>query len=470
VTISDAELEAALRNLRIRADGIAPPPFDLPERVRDRHRSLRRREFGLAAAALSAVLVLVGVPVVASTITAGDRGGIAAPSEGSEPAPVPTLAELGTRGSLAGDAAWVEAVTGLSWASTAPGTDQPSGAAVAEPPVKSRVVAFAGDVPGARVALVLGLDSPPVDAWFIGPVGATPDQMVLASAPRETTARHPLALMDGPLSGSDGPTFVVVAWPGDEVTQLTGRHVNAAGKTTEHRETVLLTDGAGSIASPVPATWPLEVQLWVERNSGVPGSYNPQMTITDRALGANGRAVDVADPRGLRGSVRDQDVQSAVAALTGYYGMPAEEIRPTLLAGGPLGDGSPSSSVLVGVTFPSGATTAAQVTIWAIDGIPGLSSQVGLTDVAPAGTALLDRVFAVPSSVPGSLMLTVSGPTSAVRAVVHGRDGTLMVNVPLTRGAGSAAVTGDLDGATVRLFDGRGALLATAPITGPVGG
>jgi hypothetical protein len=472
VTISDAELEAGLRTLRTRADDIAPPPFDLPELVRDRHRSLRRREFGLAAAALVTVLVLVGVPVVSSTIAAGDRGRTAAPSEGTQVDPVPTLAELPTRGSLAGDVDFLDKVRRLSWLSIAPAPGLPQGTAVVahDPPVESRRVAFAGDVPGARVALVLGLDSGDVDAWFIGPVGATPDQMVLASSPRETTERHPLALMDAPDPASGSATFVVVAWPGDEVTLLTGRTVDAAGKTAEHRESVLLTDGAGAIAPAGPPTWPLEVQLWVKRNSGVPGSYNPQMTITDRALGLHRAVSDVADPRGLRDSVRDEDVQSAVAALAGYYGTPAEDLRPTLLAGGPLAAGSPSSSVLVGVTFPSGATTAALAIIWENDSGPGLSSQIALTEVTPAGTALLDRVFAVPSSVPGSIMLTVSGPTSAALAVVHSRDGTLIARLPLLTGAGTGAVTGPLDDATVRLFDGSGSLLATAPITGPVAG
>jgi hypothetical protein len=127
--------------------------------------------------------------------------------------------------------------------------------------------------------------------------------------------------------------------------------------------------------------------------------------------------------------------------------------------------------VLVGATFPSGATTAAQVIIWgSSDSVSGLASQVALTDVAPAGTALLDRIVAVPSSVPGAILLTVSGPTTAVLAEVHSPNGTLIARLPLSAGAGSTAVTDPLDGATVRVFDGGGSLLAESPLTGGVNG
>jgi hypothetical protein len=470
VTITDSELEAGLRNLRGRADDIAPPPSDLARRTRERYRAQRRSRAAIAASSLVAALIILGVPVVAATIVPGDRGRTAAPSEPSERADVPTLAEIPTRGSLAGNADWLQAVTKLSWRSTAPEPAPVPGTAgmVHEPPVESRRVAFAGDVPGARVALVLGLDSRTVHAWFVGPVGATPDQMVLAAPPGETSWRHPLALMDAPDPESDSATLVVVAWPGDEVSLVTGRSVDAAGKTSEHREPVPTTDGAGAIATSGPPTWPLEVQLWVRQSAG---SYHPELTVTDRALDLRRPVPDVADPRGLRASVRDEDLQAAVEALAGYYGMPAGDLRPTLLAGDPISGASRSSVVLVGVTFPSGATTAAQVIIWgSSDSVSGLASQVALTDVAPAGTALLDRIVAVPSSVPGAILLTVSGPTTAVLAEVHSPNGTLIARLPLSAGAGSTAVTDPLDGATVRVFDGEGSLLAESPLTGGVNG
>jgi hypothetical protein len=467
VTLSDAQLETRLRDLRGLAEAITPAPFDLAEQVRERHRAERRRRVALTAAGLAAALVLVGVPVAASGLIADGRGEATAPGSTDQPS---SIYDMPTRGSLAGDADWLDAVTRLSWRSAAPEPDLPPGAAVVvhDPPVESRRVAFAGDVPGARVALVLGLDSRPVDAWFIGPVGADPDQMVLAASPGETTWRRPLALMDVPDPASDSRTMVVVAWPGDAATLVTGRSVDAAGKTTEHREPVPLTDGAGAIAVRGTATWPAEVQLWVRQSAG---SYSPELTITERALGVHGPLPDVADPRGLRNGVRDEDLRAAVEALTGYYGMPAGELGLTLLAGDPISGGSRSSVVLVGATFPSGATTVAQVIIWgSSDSASGLASQVALTEVAPAGTELLDRVLAVPSSVPGAYLLTVSGPTAAVLAEAYSLDGSLIMRLPLTAGAGTTAVTAPMDGLTVHLFDGRGSLLAEGPLTGPVNG
>jgi hypothetical protein len=456
VTLSDPELETRLRDLRDRADHIAPAPFDLAERTRERFRVERRRRTALAAAGLAAVLVLVGVPVAASGLLADRLGGETATSPDR-----PALSDLPTRGSLAGDAEWLEAVTMLSWASAAGGPDLP---------VQDPTVAFAGDVPGGRAALVLGrdLDGKPWHAWFLGPIGADPDQMALAAPPDETTELAPLALMDAPDPASDTATLVVVAWPGDGVTLVTGRTVDAAGKTSEHREPVPTTDGAGAITTPGPPTWPLERQLWVQQSAG---SYTPQLTVTDRALHRDRPVPDVADPRGLRGSVRDEDLQAAVEALAGYYGMPAGDLRPTLLAGEPISGGSRSSVVLVGATFPSGATTAAQVIIWGSDdSASGLASQVGLTEVHPAGTALLDRVFAVPSSVPGAILLTVSGPSTGVLAEAYSADDRLIMRLPLTSGAGTTAVTAPLDDITVRVFDDSGALLAEGPLTRGVNG
>ncbi|TQN40839.1 hypothetical protein FHU33_0190 [Blastococcus colisei] len=469
MTTSDTELEAGLRSLRTRADEIAPPRSDLAQRTRERYRAERRSRAAWAAGGLAALIVLVGVPVASSMTLGGGRAETAAPSTGSSPDPLTSLARIPTRGSLAGDADWLEAVTQLSWEFTAPEPGLPPRTAVTvhDPPLDTRVVAFAGDVPGARVALVLGLDSRPLKAWFIGPVGASPDQMVLAAPPGETTWRQPLALMDAPNPASDSATLVVVAWPGDEVTLLTGRTVDAAGKTTENREPVPTTDGVGAITTPGRPGWPLEVQLWVHQDAG---SYNPDLTVTDRALDRTSPLPDVADPRGLRGSVRDEDLRAAVEALAGYYGMPAGDLDPTLLAGAPITGGSRSTVVLVGATFPSGATTAAQVIIWGSDDSPsGLASQVGLTEVAPAGTDLLDRVFAVPSSVPGAILLTVSGPADAVLAEASSADGTLIMRLPLTEGAGTAAVTANPGDATVRFFDRDGSFLAETPLTEPVG-
>jgi hypothetical protein len=127
-----------------------------------------------------------------------------------------------TRGSLAGDAEFVEAVRQLSWS-------DPGARAAAPPPAGSQVL-FAGDVPGGRWALVsrrLTVPPPLVDddelerelgtgsvalAWFAGPPGAAPDQLRLETAPVVVDPGLPAALWD-PATG----TLAVVA-PSPAVT------------------------------------------------------------------------------------------------------------------------------------------------------------------------------------------------------------------------------------------------------------
>jgi hypothetical protein len=142
----------------------------------------------------------------------------------------------------------------------------------------------------------------------------------------------------------------------------------------------------------------------------------------------------------------------------------AEDLAPTPLAGGPVPGDPGRSTVLVSFTFPSGATAASLVTEWGrsveiIDGARWSSTAV-LTDVVPAGTPLLDQVFALPA--PNSL--TVSGPASGVLAEVYGPDGRQAARFPLTAGAASAALAVSLSGATVRILDASGAVVAESPI------
>jgi len=150
--------------------------------------------------------------------------------------------------------------------------------------------------------------------------------------------------------------------------------------------------------------------------------------------------------------------------------MPADELEPTLLAGDPLADASRSSIVLVGATFLSEATTAAEVIVrGSSDGPNGVSSQVALTAAAQAGTALLERVVAIPSSVPGAILLTVSGPADGVVAEVYDPDGSVIARVPPTDRAGAAPVPSTPDDVSVRSSTPRVRSWPRAPLTDPVG-
>ena len=462
MTLSDTDLAAGLRDLRGLADDIPPAPRDLAQTARDRHRRERRSRIAAASVGLAVLLVLGAVPVIDATLVRdGDRGEVATPGKPTR-VPPPHLADLPTRGSLADDEAWLDEVEELDWRPQNWSDASPEELAILadvlpDPPVGTRQVAYADDVPGARVALVLGDDEDHgwTYAWFVGPEGAEPSQMDLATQPGIVGSREPLALWDAPDPDSDDGLFVVVTFPGDEARLLTGRTVSAGGETEPVWADVPLADGAGALVVRRPLTWFGE-SAWV-RDDG--RREHPELrAVSDRALSRTAEPIAVADPRRLLGAVDGEQVQWAALSLMEYFGLPAEDLDPTLLAVGPVSDGSGMMSLLVGVTLPSGATAA-----YLGRYLPGDNSIGGwsmITRPAPAGSPLLERVFAVPS--PGSL--TVSGPADGVLAEVFLEDGSFLASIPLVEGAGIGPVPPPAP-TFVRVLDASGAVLAEGTLS-----
>ena len=150
----------------------------------------------MAAGGLLALVVFVGVPVAASTSPPTAARADRAPSRARLRRPPHRLYALPTRGDLADDDEWLAAVTQLDWASV-DASSLPAGMPVPDPSVGSRRVAFAGDVASGRVALVLGMDGRTLaDAWFVGPEGAEPDEMALATMPGHVGPAGFLGLVD----------------------------------------------------------------------------------------------------------------------------------------------------------------------------------------------------------------------------------------------------------------------------------
>jgi hypothetical protein len=97
------------------------------------------------------------------------------------------------------------------------------------------------------------------------------------------------------------------------------------------------------------------------------------------------------------------------------------------------------------------------------------------TAPAPAGTAIGDRILAVPagwavSRLPVPLAagpppgwLVVSGPAAGARAEVLDTAGSVVTGLPLTGGAGVGPVAGQA--ATVRVLDAGGTVLGEAPVS-----
>jgi hypothetical protein len=172
--------------------------------------------------------------------------------------------------------------------------------------------------------------------------------------------------------------------------------------------------------------------------------------------------LEVADPRGLRPAVNEDELMWAVQGLVAHYGLPADRLRPTLLAAGPVTDAPNMSAVLVGVTFPSGAAAVHLVTLqdYGVDA-PGTTGTSMMFDPVPAGPPLVDRVFAVPLQ--GAIV--VSAPAAGVRAEVYLEDGTLLTTLPLVNGVGSAPLPPPA-AESVRILDASGGVVAESPLTG----
>ncbi|WP_324274997.1 hypothetical protein [Blastococcus brunescens] len=97
-------------------------------------------------------------------------------------------------------------------------TAEPPTDAVPEESIDLRTTAFAGDVPGSRVALVVARlrDGDLLQAWFTGPSGAAPTDMVLAELDGAPPG-EPVALLDVPDPVTGRGVLVVVAFPGDDI-------------------------------------------------------------------------------------------------------------------------------------------------------------------------------------------------------------------------------------------------------------
>jgi hypothetical protein len=375
---------------------------------------------------------------------------------------LPSLVDVPTRGSLAGDETWLAGVRVLSWR-----TDEelPSDAEWVDPPVEDRHVAWAGEIAGGRAALVLAPTEPEgllVQAWFRGPGEASPDEMELVSAPRQSSRLQPLSLITSPEPSSDQETLVVVGLAGDEAEAMTGRTVTESAEVVERWEPVPMERGAGTLVldRPVPA-WVSAVELRVLRE-GQPEPIHPDLVMREDQFTSRLAPVDVADPRGLRARVDDNELRYAAHVLMSRYGVPARDLRPTLLAAGPVGGGSASTEFLLGATFPSGATGAIQYSYRDLDSTSTTSSMT--ITLAPAGMPLLEQVFAMATS----NSVTVSGPGSGVVAEIYLQDGRLLTTVPLVDGAGVGPL-GPPAADRVRILDARGAVVVEAALSEPNG-
>jgi hypothetical protein len=475
--MDETELQHRLSRL---AERTAPPPREaLAEVVVARHRTQRRQTAGIAALVAAVAAVVIAVP----SVTGGPSDQpVAASAPGTDAAvPVDVLAGP-PRGSLAGDAAFVEGVRQLDWSPE--GTNWGN---VPDAPLDTRRVVFAGEVAGLRIALVagenttrptgaaaaperqtdLGALSEVAVAWFLGPAGAAPDQMRLNSVPRGEDPTAPAAMSEA----STG-ALVVVAAPGDAVEVSERPEIAGDGSVSRAWQQVDAPDGVAEVAL-TPAAGPflgaLRYRVW--RDGAEVGTFVPDGH-TDDGLGPPEVPVEWLRPAPAP-SPGDVMVDGTVQRVLSSLGVAPPSARVTVVWAGdvPAPVESRTARVhLIATTLPSGAVYLETSLAVALGGGGAGGTSCG-SGIRPAGSPLAEQTFALRcdatdmsehSDILSSLV--VVAPPAAVSARALDLDGEVLAEFALTDGV--AVVPFPERAADVETLSADGTVLETTrPLT-----
>ncbi|WP_299951708.1 hypothetical protein [uncultured Modestobacter sp.] len=223
----------------------------------DRHR--RRRAGRWVAGALAVVLLGTGASLARSAVAEAptDRATVIATATATWApfvTPPPTLYDVPTRGSLAGDEEFLAAMAETSWTDpTGPDGPVPDWGMPAPVPGTQRVV-YAADVPGdQRWAVVIAQSGAEwVYAWFTGPRGGEPAEMTPLISSMPVSGRDRLALLDAP--GETG-TLVVLAEPGSTAEYSPSLDRAPSGQLVRDHDRLPTVDGVPLDVVPAPLTW-----------------------------------------------------------------------------------------------------------------------------------------------------------------------------------------------------------------------
>jgi hypothetical protein len=404
----------------------------------------RRRLLWLAAALVVLLLVLAAV----------DRSDPAPEAAAGTRPPVANAALVidggPARGSLAGDPAFVAAVRRLPWSA-----DEEAGAAAgAERGIRS--VVFAGDVPGARWALVVGRVLGPPDApgspadgpagqsglmavWFGGRSGAPADGLQPLTSPTRAPADAPLGLLDQRTG-----TLVVVAAPGDVVEVSERPEIAEDGRVHRAFREVETVDGV-AVARMRPSDVPVSAAAAyrVIRNGRMVAHAAPS-TVGDQAGAA--LPVELDHPAGPPPTSADAVVALTAERLLAPLGLARHELRVAVLWAGDLpgpGPGTGSAAVLA-ATMPSGAVVVDGEWLVAVDSADGGYLQGGDCglDTLPAGPPVEQQVHALgcevvdPATGVSSVrtVLLVVAPPQVTRVRLYDNSRRFLAELPAAEG------------------------------------
>ncbi|TFV86120.1 hypothetical protein [Blastococcus sp. CT_GayMR16] len=462
--------ETELRNrLDALAERTAPPAreaADLTTSVVARHHAQRRRQWAVAAAV---VAVLVLVPAVRA-LTAHEPTPAAPPSEQVDVFGGPT------RGSLADDTALIDAIQRLPWIRAGdPPDDGPS--------MTDLHVVWADDVETERWALVAGIvapappavpadDAPLAVAWFVGPRGATADQLAMQHLIRDVDRHLPTALTGYRTGGGVfHSTTVVVAAPEDRIEVSLRPEIAASGTVTRQFEDVPPREGVAVVFDTHAAIGDPTLHYRVLRNGAYvtlrPDSEVDSVPPLDRDPTAEVPVERLRDaPSGHPG---DSAAPTIIADLLAGTGLPPDQLVATVLWAGDLPSviSETARATVMAVRLPSGAIY--------VDGVLGLDGGAGPFAVH-CGSELraatpVERLVVVLhcSSVPPSdppdagERLIVLGPPEATTARLLDAQGQVLGSNPMVDGVAVVPMPDNL--ATVEVLGAGGDTLdARAPM------
>jgi DNA-directed RNA polymerase specialized sigma24 family protein len=451
------------RRLHRALAAVAEPPgrwrLDAAEAADDARSRVRRDTRHLAGAlAAAAAVVAIAVPLTralpdappadpaaaAATTTATQTATQTAP----EAAPLPRAAVLAgpTRGSLAGDAAFLDAVRAVDW-----------GAQEAPPP-GDREVVLATDTPDGRVALVVGrVDDDFRGVWLTGPVGAAAADLQVR-LPRGLGRDRPLSLV---LGGPGPATLVVVAAPGDRVEASPRLLVGPRGTVGRTYEEAATVDGVAEVAvrttldgTGVSVRVVREGRTVHRSGAAWPGAGRggtPDVPVTDLL-----RPVPAPPDEGL--------VQIALRSVAVPLGVEPAALEPDLLWASPLPAGGRPGAVAVAVARSPGGGLVLTTWVAGVAGVAACGTQTPPGSVDPTLlTVVRECVLPLPGGGSGEdRWLVVTAPGQATTAEVVDGSGGQLATLSLTDG--SAVVPLPDGAATVLTRRSDGALLAETAV------
>jgi len=429
--------------------------LDAGQAVADVGHRQRRARWQVAAAAALAVLCVGGAGVSLTRPAAGPAPVTPPSTSSARPAPaaplggnpaIPVL--LGpTRGSLAGDAGFLDAVRQVGWGGQEP------------PPVADREVVFAADTPDGRAVLVVGETAGDFrGTWLVGPVGAPAAELTPRYARTLGRARPATLLLGGP----GGTTLVVVAGRGDTVEVSDRLMVGPRGTVGRDYLPVDTVDGAAVLpARTTQAGSALSVRV-------LRGGRVVHRAGVEQPGPRSGELLQLASSRPAAQEPDAAVVGAALTQLAAPLGVEPAELEPELLWSGPLPLSRRNGSVAVVVAHSPGGG----LVVGTVAGRPGTvlpcgtSTPPGSTDVRSL-TVVRTCDVALPglSSAEDGRWLVVTAPADAASAELLDDRGRVLG--PLSLAGGGAVVPLPAGAASVRTLDAAGRELretAVAPV------